>query len=112
MKYDFTTLPDRHGRGLHRPVGPGWAKACTRTTPAARLRMPSHVGGGHELCLPAHHPAGRHRAVQHPAFGYFDPTPEYYGSIIRWQETRNDVTGLTARPSATRTVCWAASSAH
>lgn len=27
---------------------------------------------------------------------HLDPTPEYYSSIIRWQETRNDVTGLTA----------------
>ena len=29
--------------------------------------------------------------TQHPAFGYFDPTPEYYDSIIRWQSTRNGV---------------------
>lgn len=29
--------------------------------------------------------------AQHPAFGYFDPTPEYYDSIIRWQSTRNGV---------------------
>ena len=32
--------------------------------------------------------------AQHPAFGYFDPTPEYYDSIIRWQGTRNGVQGL------------------
>ena len=47
------------------------------------------------VCLPTIQQAVIER-VQHPAFGYFDPTPEYYGSIIRWQETRNDVTGLTA----------------
>lgn len=34
--------------------------------------------------------------VKHPAFGYFVPTEEYYQSIIRWQETRNGVIGLTA----------------
>ena len=33
--------------------------------------------------------------VAHPAFGYFDPTEDYYDSIIRWQEKRNGVTGLT-----------------
>ena len=32
--------------------------------------------------------------AKHPAFGYFSPTDEYYDSIIRWQETRNGVTGL------------------
>ena len=32
--------------------------------------------------------------AQHPAFGYFDPRAEYYDAILRWQETRNRVTGL------------------
>ena len=25
--------------------------------------------------------------VQHPAFGYFSPSEDYYRAIIRWQET-------------------------
>ena len=33
--------------------------------------------------------------TKHPAFGYFDPTDEYYNSIISWQKTRNGVEGLT-----------------
>ena len=36
------------------------------------------------------------RRAQHPAFGYFNTRKEYYDAIIRWQETRNGVTGLTA----------------
>ena len=32
--------------------------------------------------------------VQHPAYGYFDPSEEYYASITRWKEKRNGVTGL------------------
>ena len=36
------------------------------------------------------------RRAQHPAYGYFSPTKEYFDSIIKWQETRNGVTGLTA----------------
>ena len=32
--------------------------------------------------------------VQHSAYGYFDPSEEYYRSIIQWQEKRNGVTGL------------------
>ena len=37
------------------------------------------------------------RRTEHPAFGYFPISKEYYQSIIRWQEKRNGVTGLTAQ---------------
>jgi len=33
--------------------------------------------------------------TKHPAFGYFTPADGYYDAILRWQETRNGVTGLT-----------------
>lgn len=33
--------------------------------------------------------------IAHPAFGYYVPRKEYYEEIIRWQERRNGVTGLT-----------------
>ena len=33
--------------------------------------------------------------TSHPAYGYFVPRKEYYDCIIRWQEKRNKVTGLT-----------------
>ena len=36
------------------------------------------------------------RRAGHPAFGYFEVSPAYYESIIRWQETRNGVSGLKA----------------
>ena len=32
--------------------------------------------------------------AQHPAFGYFQPTEDYYNAIIQWQSKRNGVTGL------------------
>lgn len=35
--------------------------------------------------------------TKHPSFGYFMPRKEYFDSIIRWQETRNDVKGLEAK---------------
>ena len=35
------------------------------------------------------------RRAQHPLYGYFAPTDDYYDGIIRWQEQRNGVTGLT-----------------
>lgn len=33
--------------------------------------------------------------AKHPAYGYFNPTEEYFQSIITWHEKRNGVTGLT-----------------
>ena len=35
--------------------------------------------------------------AQHPAYGYFDIRKEYYDEIIKWHETRNNVTGLSAK---------------
>ena len=50
--------------------------------------------------------------AQHPAFGYFSATDEYYDSIIRWHQTRNGVTGLTKECIATKTAFWAVLSLH
>ena len=33
--------------------------------------------------------------LAHPAFGYFDPSDEYFDAIIGWQRDRNAVTGLS-----------------
>jgi len=33
--------------------------------------------------------------AKHPLFGYFNPTDEYYDSIIKWQQSRNGVDGLS-----------------
>ncbi len=33
--------------------------------------------------------------ASHPAFGYFRPSQAYFDAIIRWQQERNGVTGLT-----------------
>jgi len=94
MKYDFTTLPDRHGRDAIAVDGLGKGFAPDAPQPGFDA-IPMWVADMNFVCLPTIQQAVIER-VQHPAFGYFDPTPEYYGSIIRWQETRNDVTGLTA----------------
>ena len=94
MKYDFTTLPDRHGRDAIAVDGLGKGFAPDAPQPGFDA-IPMWVADMNFVCLPTIQQAVIER-VQHPAFGYFAPPPECYGSIIRWQETRNDVTGLTA----------------
>ena len=91
MKYDFETLPDRHGRdaiavdaiGGYGPAGPKDGFDA----------IPMWVADMNFATCPAIQEAVIRRA-QHPAFGYFDPRPEYYASIIRWQKTRNGAAGL------------------
>ena len=35
------------------------------------------------------------KRIQHPLFGYFPASEEYFDSIIRWQKIRNGVDGLS-----------------
>lgn len=93
MKYDFTTLPDRHGRDAIAVDGLGKGFAPDAPRPGFDA-IPMWVADMNFVCLPTIQQTVIER-VQHPAFGYFDPTPEYYDSIIRWQSVRNGVTGLT-----------------
>ena len=90
MKYDFTSILDRNGKDAiaveHIPI------------PGAQLkegfdRIPMWVADMNFPTAPTVVEAMMER-VQHPAYGYFDPSEEYYASIIRWQEKRNGVTGL------------------
>lgn len=90
MKYDFTSILDRTGKDAiaveHIPI------------PGAQVkegfdRIPMWVADMNFPTAPTIVEAMMER-VRHSAYGYFDPSKEYYRSIIRWQETRNGVTGL------------------
>lgn len=90
MKYDFTSILDRTGKDAiaveHIPI------------PGAQVkegfdRIPMWVADMNFPTVPTIVEAMMER-VRHSAYGYFDPSKEYYRSIIRWQETRNGVTGL------------------
>ena len=97
MKYDFTSIMDRHGKDaiavdmIGQPGG---------FAPAAPLPgfdpIPMWVADMNFPVVPTI-PAAMIERAQHPAYGYFMPTEEYFGSIIRWHETRNGVTGLEAK---------------
>ena len=90
MKYDFTSILDRNGKDAiaveHIPIPGAQVKEGFDRIPmwGADMNFPT---------APTVVEAMMER-VQHPAYGYFDPSEEYYASIIRWQEKRNGVTGL------------------
>ena len=92
MKYDFSTMPDRHGRdavavdGIGKPGAPAGPKEGYDA-------IPMWVADMNFATCPTI-PDAVIRRAQHPAFGYFEPAKEYYDAIIRWQTERNGATGL------------------
>ena len=93
MKYDFTTIIERHGKDAIavEALGTGWAPPAPKEGFDA---IPMWVADMNFATVPTIPEAIIERA-KHPLYGYFNPTEEYYDSIIKWQETRNGVTGLT-----------------
>lgn len=87
MKYDFTSIIERHGMdaiAVDNP--PGVPKEGFDIIPmwVADMNFPT---------APAIPQAIIARA-SHPAYGYFELSDAYFDSIIRWQEVRNHVSGL------------------
>ena len=94
MTYDFTTIMDRRGKDAlavdalgKLPGMPGAPKDGFDAIPmwVADMNFPT-VPTIQEAII---------RRVQHPAFGYFMPSDDYYNAIIDWQRKRNSVQGLT-----------------
>lgn len=94
MKYDFTSIIDRQGKdaiaidmvGQSGGFAPGGPKEGFDVIPmwVADMNFPT---------VPAI-PEAIIERTKHPLYGYFSPTEEYFDSIIKWQATRNGVTGL------------------
>ena len=92
MKYDFTTIMDRHGKDAIAVDGIGTAGKPELPDKGfdvipmwiADMNFPTVPSVQEEII----------KRVNHPAFGYFAPSEEYYHSIIDWQNKRNGVTGL------------------
>lgn len=95
MKYDFTSIMDRHGKDAMAVDGLGAMPGFTPSEPKDGFdAIPMWVADMNFPTVPTIPEAIIERA-KHPAYGYFQPTDEYYDSIIKWHETRNGVTGLT-----------------
>ena len=100
MQYDFTSILDRRGKDAIAVDAPERADCFgAEYFSKAKLRpgfdrIPMWVADMNFPTVPTIPEAIIERA-KHPAYGYFAPRDEYYSEIIRWQETRNGVTGLT-----------------
>lgn len=87
MKYDFTSIMDRHDLdAIAVDCPPGKPKEGFDVIPmwVADMNFPT-VPTIPEAII------GR---TQHHAYGYFLPREEYFASIIHWHRTRNGVEGL------------------
>ena len=94
MKYDFTSILDRHGKDAVAIDAVGAPDGMYPAPMEGFDVIPMWVADMNFPVVPTIQEEMVKRA-QHPAFGYFFPTDEYFDSIIRWQEVHNGVTGLT-----------------
>lgn len=96
MKYDFTSIIDRHGKDAIAVDGIGVMPGFAPEGPKEGFDIiPMWIADMNFPTVPTVQEAIIERA-KHPAFGYFSPSEEYYNSIIEWQKNRNGVTGLTS----------------
>lgn len=95
MKFDFESIMDRHGKDAIAVDGvgtmPGFAPDCPKEGFDV---IPMWVADMNFPTVPTIPQAIQER-IEHPAFGYFSPTDEYFNAIIQWHERRNAVKGLT-----------------
>lgn len=96
MKYDFTTMPDRSGKDALAvdAIGANVSWGTAPTAPKAGFsKIPMWVADMNFATVPTI-PQKIIQRAEHPLYGYYIPTDEYYDSIIRWHEQRNVVKGL------------------
>lgn len=91
MKYDFSTIMDRNGKDS--------IAVDTIPFPNAKIRdgfdrIPMWVADMN-FQTASSIPEAVIERTKHTAYGYFTPRKEYYDAIIDWQQTRNNVLGLT-----------------
>ena len=99
MRYDFTSVIDRNGKDAIAMDVEAGVRIGFLCGDGVKIRegvdvIPMWVADMNFPTVPTIPEAIIERA-KHPAYGYFNPTEEYFQSIITWHEKRNGVTGLT-----------------
>ena len=93
MKYDFTSLMDRHGMDAIAVDAVG-APGFSITAPKEGFDViPMWIADMNFPTVPTIAEAIIAR-TQHTAYGYFSPRTEYYDAIIQWHKDHNGVEGL------------------
>lgn len=94
MKYDFTSIMERHGKDAIAVDGLGTMPGFAPDPPKEGFDIiPMWVADMNFPTVPTVQEAMAER-IEHPAFGYFSPSDDYFNAIIRWQERRNGVRDL------------------
>ena len=89
MKYDFTSILDRHGKdaiAVDAIGAPGFAYPAPKEGFDA---IPMWVADMNFPVVPTIQEHMIERA-KHPTFGYFSPREEYINAIIKWQKDHNN----------------------
>ena len=94
IKYDFTSIMERHGKDAIAVDGLGTMPGFAPDPPKEGFDIiPMWVADMNFPTVPTVQEAMAER-IGHPAFGYFSPSDDYFNAIIRWQERRNGVRAL------------------
>lgn len=94
MKYDFTSIMERHGKDAIAVDGLGTMPGFAPDPPKEGFDIiHMWVADMNFPTVPTVQEAMAER-IGHPAFGYFSPSDDYFNAIIRWQERRNGVRDL------------------
>ena len=94
-QFDFTTIMDRRGHDALAVDGVGRLNGFAPELPEDGFDViPMWVADMNFPTAPSIIKAIQRR-IEHPAFGYFQPTDAYYDSIIRWLRERHGVAVIT-----------------
>lgn len=97
MKYDFTSVIDRHGKDAMAVDLPDFFSPYQRGVVLKEGfdLIPMWVADMNFATAPSVVETMEER-LHHPMYGYFEPRQEYFDRIISWQTRRNGVKNLTS----------------
>lgn len=96
MSFDFTSVLDRRGHDAIAFDGIGAASGAPMAPDAGFDPIPMWVA---DMCFPVAPCITRaiSERLEHPAFGYFSPRPEYFNAIVDWHRRRHGIDDLKFR---------------
>ncbi len=90
MKYDFTSIIDRKGKDAGAVDMVGIWGSAPKAPKEGFDFIPMWVADMNFATAPSIPEAMIERA-KHPVYGYYEPSEDYYNSIINWHKERNGV---------------------